>query len=145
MPDARLAGLFIPLVTPFDPKTGDIALDKFEQNLRKWLELPIDGYVLFGSNGEGALLSLEEKITLTKLAAQVLPREHPVVVGVSAESTRAVVEEAQRLAAVGAEYMLLSPPSYFGPSLSPAAHAEHYRAAADASPIPVIVYHIPKN
>jgi 4-hydroxy-2-oxoglutarate aldolase len=141
----RIAGLFVPIVTPFDAVSGDIAALDFRQNIRKWIDEPIDGYVLFGSNGEGALLSESEKTRLTAFAREVIPSGLPLVVGISAESTRGVIAETRTLAAEGAEYALVSPPSYFGPSLSPAALADHYRHSADESPIPLIVYHIPKN
>jgi 4-hydroxy-2-oxoglutarate aldolase len=141
----RLAGLFVPIVTPFDPVSGDIAPVSFRQNIRKWLDEPIDGYVLFGSNGEGALLSEDEKIRLTAFAHELIPPGIPVVVGISAESTRGATAEIKQLAHEGAEFALVSVPSYFGSTLSPAALADHYRTIAEQSPIPVIVYHIPKN
>jgi 4-hydroxy-2-oxoglutarate aldolase len=141
----RLAGIFVPIITPFDRVTGDIAPINFRQNIRKWLDEPIDGYVLFGSNGEGALLDGDEKNRLTAFARELIPAGIPLVVGISAESTRGLAAEAKQLAQQGAEYALVSPPSYFGPTLSPAALADHYRRAADESPIPIIVYHIPKN
>jgi 4-hydroxy-2-oxoglutarate aldolase len=141
----RLAGLFVPIVTPFDASTGDIAPLAFRANIRKWIDEPIDGYVLFGSNGEGALLADEEKVRLTAFAREIIPAGLPLVVGISAESTRGVSAEAKRLAGEGAEYVLVSPPSYFGSVLSPSALADHYKRAADESPVPVIVYHIPKN
>ena len=141
----RLAGLFVPIVTPFDPVTGDIAPISFRDNIRRWLNEPIDGYVLFGSNGEGALLADDEKVRLTAFAREIIPPGIPLVVGISAESTRGVVAEARRLASEGAEFLLVSPPSYFGASLSPAALADHYKQAAEAAPVPVIIYHIPKN
>ncbi|HEX6559083.1 MAG TPA: dihydrodipicolinate synthase family protein [Longimicrobiales bacterium] len=140
----RLAGLFVPIVTPF-AADGAVALDHFESNLRKWLDEPIDGFVLFGSNGEGALLDTSEKEQLTARAQHVIAHEKPVVVGISAESTRAGRAEAERLGALGADYLLVSPPAYFGASLSPAALLDHYHGIADAAPVPLIVYHIPKN
>lgn len=140
----RLAGLFVPIVTPF-AANGDVAIDAFENNLRKWLDEPIDGFVLFGSNGEGALLDADEKDRLTAAACHLIANEKPVVAGVSAESTRAAIAEARRLAAAGADYLLVSPPSYFGATLGAAALRDHYHGVADASPVPVIVYHIPKN
>jgi 4-hydroxy-2-oxoglutarate aldolase len=141
----RLAGLFVPIVTPFDPSSGDIAPLAFRANIRKWIDEPIDGYVLFGSNGEGALLDDEEKVRLTAFASELIPPGLPLVVGISAESTRGVAAEAKRLAREGAEYALVSPPAYFGSVLSPSGLADHYKRAADESPLPVIVYHIPKN
>lgn len=145
MPEhGSLHGLFIPIVTPFDG-TGEIAPVHFRANIRKWLDEPIDGFVLFGSNGEGALLDDDEKTRLTAFARELIPPGRPLVVGVSAESTRGVIAEVRRLAGQGADYALVSPPAYFGAGLSPAAIAEHYHHAAEASPIPIIVYHIPKN
>ncbi len=141
----RLAGLFVPIVTPFAGAAADVAFDAFEQNIRKWLHEPIDGYVLFGSNGEGVLLDTAEKARLTALAFELLPVGTPLVVGIAAESTRGAIAEATRLAESGAGFLLVSPPAYFGASLSPAALLGHYQRIADAVPVPVIVYHIPKN
>ena len=81
----RLAGLFVPIVTPFDASTGDIAPLAFRANIRKWIDEPIDGYVLFGSNGEGALLEDDEKVRLTAFAREIVPAGLPLVVGISAE------------------------------------------------------------
>ena len=63
-----LSGLFVPVTTPFDPVTGDIAPVSFRENLRRWLETPINGYVVLGSTGEAALLDEDEMIQLTEWA-----------------------------------------------------------------------------
>jgi 4-hydroxy-2-oxoglutarate aldolase len=55
-----------------------------------------------------------------------------------------VVRLSRRFASAGADAVLVHPPSYFGVTLSPAALRDHYLAVADGSPVPVIVYHIPK-
>lgn len=140
----RLAGLFLPVTTPFDAVTGDIAPVSFRANLRKWLGHPIDGVVLFGSTGEGALLDDDEKVRLTDFARDVIPAGVSLVGGTSGESTRAVARQAKNMAAAGVDALLVHPPSYFGPYLPAAAMADHFRAVADASPVPVLVYHIPK-
>lgn len=140
----RLAGLFLPVTTPFDAVTGDIAPVSFRANLRKWLGHPIDGIVLFGSTGEGALLDDDEKVRLTDFARDVIPAGVSLVGGTSGESTRAVARQAKNMAAAGVDALLVHPPSYFGPYLPAAAMADHFRAVADASPVPVLVYHIPK-
>jgi 4-hydroxy-2-oxoglutarate aldolase len=68
----RLQGVFPPVVTNFD-NAGEIAPFPFRENLRRWIETPIDGIVLFGSNGEGALLDEDEKTRLTGFAREVVP------------------------------------------------------------------------
>lgn len=143
-PDNRLSGVFLPVTTPFDPVTGDVAPVSFRENLRRWSEESIDGVVLFGSTGEGALLDEDEKVRLTEFAREVVPTGIAVMAGASAESTRATIRQTKELAAAGAECMLTHAPWYFGPHLPVAALLDHYRAVADASPVPVLVYHMPK-
>ena len=140
----RLQGVFPPVVTNFDEVDGSIAPIHFRENLRRWAQTPINGVVLFGSNGEGALLDEDEKVRLTAFARDVLPGAMPLVAGASAESTRAAARLAQQLAAAGADVVLVHPPAYFGPYLSVAGLMDHFRAIADASPVPVLLYHIPK-
>lgn len=139
-----LSGLFVPVTTPFDPVTGDIAPVSFRENLRRWLETPINGYVIFGSTGEGALLDEDEMVGLAEFARDVVPSMRPLVAGAGAESTRAVIRLSKRFAEAGVDAVLVHPPSYFGVSLSPGDLRDHYRAVADASPVPVVVYHMPK-
>lgn len=146
MPDLeRLAGIIPPIVTPFDTVSGDVAPVLFRQNIRKWLNEPISGFVLFGSNGEGQLLDEDEKVRLTAFARELVPAAMPLITGIGGESTRAVIREGKRLADAGATYLLVSPPPYFGASLPGIGISEHYHRAADELPIPIIVYHIPKN
>jgi 4-hydroxy-2-oxoglutarate aldolase len=139
----RLQGIFPPVITNFDA-SGDIAPIAFRENLRRWIDTPIDGIVLFGSNGEGALLDEDEKARLTAFAREVVPAGYPLIAGVSGESTRATAREAKALAAEGADVLLVHPPAYFGPYLPVAALLDYFRAVADASPVPVLLYHIPK-
>ncbi len=140
----RLRGIIVPVTTPFDEVTGDAAPIPFRENLRKWLEKPIDGVLLFGSTGEGAILDDDEKQRLTGFARSVVPAGLPMLAGVGAESTRGTIRQAKRVAAEGADVVLVHPPPYFGAYLSPAAMVAHFRDVADASPVPVMVYHIPK-
>jgi 4-hydroxy-2-oxoglutarate aldolase len=140
----RLAGVFLPVTTPFDAVTGDVAPVALRENLRRHLEAPIDGVVLFGSTGEGALLDEAEKTRLAGFARDVVPAGVPLVAGASGESSRAAVRQATALAGAGADVVLVHPPTYFGPHLSPAALRGYFEAVADGSPAPVLLYHMPK-
>jgi 4-hydroxy-2-oxoglutarate aldolase len=147
LPDPRvghLGGVLVPVTTPFDPVTEEVAPIPFRENLRRWLEAPIDGIVLFGSTGEGKLLVGEEKLRLMGYARDLVPVEMPLVVGIGEESTRQNVRQIRQLAEAGADAVLLSPPSYFGSTLTAGALRDHYLAIAETSPIPIVVYHIPK-
>jgi dihydrodipicolinate synthase/N-acetylneuraminate lyase len=140
----RLGGVLLPVTTPFDPVTGEVAPVSLRENLRRWLEHPVDGFVLFGSTGEGALIDEEEKVRLTRYAREVVPAGFPLIAGASADSTRATVRQVRELGAAGADAFLVHPPVYFGPFLPAAAVRDHYLAVADAAPAPVLIYHMPK-
>ncbi|MFW5952247.1 MAG: dihydrodipicolinate synthase family protein, partial [Gemmatimonadota bacterium] len=111
-----LSGLFVPVTTHFDPVTGDIAPVTFRENLRRWLETPINGYVILGSTGEGALLDEDEKVRLAEYARDVIPGMRPLVAGAGAESTRAVIRLSKRFDETGCDAVLVHPPPYYGVS-----------------------------
>lgn len=136
--------MFLPVTTPFDAVTGDIAPVALRENLRRYVEAGVDGLLLFGSTGEGALLDADEMQRLTVFAREVVPAGIPLLVGSSAESTRATIRLTNALAQSGADAALVHPPAYFGAYLAPDAMADYYRAVADAATIPVLVYHMPK-
>lgn len=139
-----IGGVLLPVTTPFDPVTGAVAPVPFRDNLRRWMAEDLAGVVLFGSTGEGVLLDDAEKLRLLEFARDVVPAERLVVAGLAAESTRAAARGASELGLAGADALLVSPPSYFGSALGAEALAGHFLAVADASPVPVLIYHIPK-
>lgn len=141
---AEIGGVMVPVTTPFDPVTGDVAPVAFRENLRRWLSHPLDGLVLFGSTGEGKLLDEDEKLRLLDFARDIVPPDRALIVGAGAESTRATIRQLGPLGQIGADAALVSAPPYFGSTLTADAVVDHYRAIADASPVPIIVYHIPK-
>lgn len=141
---SRLGGIFVPVTTPFDPMTGDVAPVPFRENLRTWLGHGLDGVVLFGTTGEAALLEESERLALMEYARDVVPPERMLVAGAGADSTRAAVRLARALAAAGAEAVLVHPPVFFAPALDAASVLAHYEAIADDSPVPVVLYHFPR-
>lgn len=144
MRPAALSGVLAPLVTPFDQETGDVAPVPLRQQARDLLAAGLDGVVVAGSTGEAALLDEAEKVRAVEWLRDVVPEDRWLVAGTGAESTRAAMRLARDAAAAGADAVLVRPPSYYGAFLQPAVLADHYRRVADASPIPVLVYNIPK-
>lgn len=139
-----LGGVLAPLVTPFDPETGDVAPIPLRQEARDLLARGLDGVVVVGSAGESALLDESEKVRAVEWVRDVVPEDRWLIAGTGAESTRASIRLTLAAASAGADAVLVRPPSYFSSLLSPAAVADHYRRVADASPVPVIVYNMPK-
>lgn len=140
----RLAGVFVPVTTPFDPTRGDPVAAQFKDNVERLLAAGLDGILVAGSTGEAALLDPAEQDALVRWARAVVPNDRWLLVGTGAESTRQAIALTRAAAAAGADAVLVRPPGYFTPMLVPAQLGDYYRAIADASPIPVLVYNIPK-
>jgi 4-hydroxy-2-oxoglutarate aldolase len=141
---ARLRGVFAPVVTPFDARTGELDRAAFERNLRAHASAGLHGVVVAGSTGEAALLDESERATLVEWARAVLPPDRLVVAGAGAESTRSAVRLAAQAAARGADAVIVVAPHYYGDAMTPPALSTHYRRIADESPVPVVLYNIPK-
>ena len=144
MTPRRLAGVFVPVTTPFDSSRGDPVAAQFKQNIERLLAAGLDGILVAGSTGEAALLDAAEQDTLVRWARAVIPEDRWLLVGTGAESTRQAIALTRAAAAAGADAVLVRPPGYFAPMFAPAQLRDYYRAIADASPIPVLVYNIPK-
>jgi 4-hydroxy-2-oxoglutarate aldolase len=138
-----LEGIFAPVVTPFDAG-GDVDGDAFAHNVRAHLAAGLHGIVVSGSTGEAALLDEGERMRLVEVARSAVPRDRVLIVGTGAESTRAVIARNRMVAERGADAVLVVAPHYYGDAVTPDALRDHYRRVADASPVPVMIYTIPK-
>lgn len=145
VPPRALEGILAPVTTPFDARTGEIDVAALQSNLRAHMAAGLAGVVIAGSNGEGPLLDEAERVALVEGARAVVPRERWLLVGAGAESTRAALRLARASAAAGADAALVVPPHYFGATMMSAqALTMHFSRLADESPIPIVLYNIPK-
>jgi 4-hydroxy-2-oxoglutarate aldolase len=138
-----LNGIFAPLTTPF-AANGDVDTTAFASNIRAHLDAGLHGVVIAGSTGEAALLDEAERSSLVEVAREVVPKNKAVIVGAGAESTRFAIRLAKNAAARGADAVLVVAPHYYSSVMTADVLLRHYRAVADASPVPVILYNIPK-
>jgi 4-hydroxy-2-oxoglutarate aldolase len=138
-----LNGIFAPLATPF-AANGDIDTSAFAFNIRAHLDAGLSGVVIAGSTGEAALLDESERSSLVEVAREIVPKGRALIVGAGAESTRYAIRLAKNAAARGADAVLVVAPHYYSAAMTSDVLLKHYRAVADASPIPVILYNIPK-
>ncbi len=139
-PDLR--GVHLPVATPFSD-TGEVARDSFSSNLSEWLTHPIAGVVIAGSTGEAPLLSQPELFDLVEIAAPLVDGRN-LTVGTGAEATRDVITANYEVANRGATAVLVRSPYYYQPAMKPGVVRDHFLRIADESPVPVILYHIPK-
>jgi 4-hydroxy-2-oxoglutarate aldolase len=140
---ASFEGVYPPVLTPF--RGDEVALDKLTANLRRLDEFPLAGYVVLGSTGEFPLLSETEKERIIATARAEVPRSKLLVAGTGGESTGAAVRLSRRAAELGADAVIIITPSYYKGMMKPPALIRHYRAVADGSRVPVILYNFPAN
>jgi 4-hydroxy-2-oxoglutarate aldolase len=139
-----LEGVFIPVPTPFRGEA--VAPDRLKANLQRWNETPLAGYVLLGSTGEFPLLSEAERDTVLVAAREAIPRDKAFIAGTGTDSTERTIRQTRRAAEIGADAAIVITPHYFTRAFSQgAAQVRHYLAVADASPVPVMIYHFPQN
>ena len=139
----RLDGIFAPVVTPFD-HDGAVDGDAFAANIAAHLAAGLRGIVVAGSTGEAALLDEDERAALIVRARAAIPADRVLLVGTGAESTRAVIARNAVAAGHGADGVLVVAPHYYGDAMTAEALREHYLRIADESPVPVLLYTIPK-
>jgi len=136
-----LEGIFPAATTPFYPD-GRLYLKKLEHNVDRHSRTPVAGIVILGSTGEAVMLGDEESRQVLHTAREAASPEKVLIAGVARES----VAETLRLAEYAAEQqydaVLVRTPSYY--SYGSLEMLTYYRAVADRSPLPVIVYSIPK-
>ncbi len=134
----------MPVTTPFDPTTGDVAPVHLRDNARAVLAAGAAGIVAAGSTGEASLLSEAEFRQVVAWMRDVVPDGRWLVAGSGRESTRATIEACRVAAEAGADAALVRAPSYYGPVFTSASLIDHFRMIADASPIPIILYNFPR-
>lgn len=139
----HIRGVFPPIATPFGAN-GDLDGDALQANIGRWNETGLSGYVVAGSNGESVMLDFDEVLAATRLVRAAALPEHLVITGTGQQSTRATIRLTQAAAEAGADVALVMTPSFFGAQITPAAMIRHYEAVAEAAPIPVMVYNVPK-
>lgn len=116
----------------------------FRANLRRWLAGPVDGIVVAGSTGEAPLLDEIEVLRLVEWTREAAGGSRLVVAGAGLESTRGTVRMCREVARKGADAVLVRPPAYYAAHQDREAIRTHFLRVAGGSPVPVILYHIPK-
>ena len=138
-----LRGIFAPVTTPF-AQNGELDRAAFEHNVRAHIQQGLSGIVITGSTGEAPLLDERERDFLVEWSRSLVTGDRLLIAGVGAESTRTTLGNARRAASRGVDAVLVVAPHYFGSAMTDGAVRAHYLRVADESPVPVVLYNIPK-
>jgi len=135
-----LIGTGVALVTPFKE---DFSIDT--EALKRIVNFSIDGgieyLVVLGTTAENATLSQEEQELVIKTVIETNKGRLPLVLGLGGNNTLKVVEELKTRDLSQFEAILSVSPYYNKPTQE--GIYQHFKAIAEASPIPVILYNVP--
>jgi len=134
-------GSMVALVTPMKNGTVDVAA------LRKLVEFHIQSgthaIIAAGTTGESGTLSEQEKLLVIRTVVDAAAEQIPVIAGTAANSTKACIELTRAALDTGVDAALIMTPAYIKPTQ--AGLLAHYRAIAQAVPIPIILYNVPSR
>ena len=138
-----LSGIFIPSASPFDPVSGDLDIVAHRMNVRSWLEHPVRGIVVGGSTGEAVYLDDDERRLALEATRDLLDDGRLMIAGTGAESTRRTIQLSKTAIDLGADALLVQPPSFYKGAMSDDVVRDHFVAVAEAVSVPVILYQVP--
>lgn len=133
-------GLGIALVTPFTA-SGEVDYKAIQRLVEYQIQNGADFLCILATTGETPCLSAEEKNNIKKLVIETNRGRLPILMGCGGNNTRAVVEELKTSDWTGIDGVLSVCPFYNKPSQE--GLYQHFKAIAEASPLPVVLYNVP--
>lgn len=137
-------GIYPPLPTFFDEQ-DELDLMTLRLHIQRLAGTGLAGYVIMGTNGEAVHLATEERSQVIEAARDAAGEEVPILAGCGEQSTRATIANCLQAARSGANAALVLPPFYYKGRMDSHALIAHYRAVADDSPLPVVIYNMPAS
>lgn len=138
-----IEGVIPPMMTPFR-EDERVDYHAFVRNIQRWNKEQLGGYLVLGSNSEASYLSESEKLKLIKLTVDNAKRGRTVIAGTGLESARETVHLTVKAANLGVDVALVLTPAYYIEQMSDDALISHFTYVADHSPIPILMYNVPK-
>ena len=139
---ASLGSIITAIVTPFDA-AGKVDEDGFVGLLDYLAAHGSDGFVVCGTTGEAATLSVDEHLGLIELAVANRPVGTSIIAGAGSNDTRHAVEMTERSTELGADAILSVTPYYNRPNRR--GIVAHYGEVIKATDKPIILYNIPSR
>jgi 4-hydroxy-tetrahydrodipicolinate synthase len=128
------------MVTPFTT-SGEVDYAKAATLARRLIENGNDGLVIAGTTGESPTLSDQEKIGLFRAVKDAVGDRGKVIAGTGTYDTAHSIHLSKEAHRAGADGLLLVNPYYNRPSQD--GLYAHFRAVAESTPLPVMLYNIP--
>ena len=130
----------VALITPFQT-SGEVDYPALSRLVDYQLQNDMDYAVVLGSTAETPTLTASEQKEITQFVIEKVNRRVPIILGVSGNNTRTVVERLQTENMDGIDAILSVVPYYNKPSQE--GIYQHYKAIAKAASLPIVLYNVP--
>jgi 4-hydroxy-tetrahydrodipicolinate synthase len=140
--ETQLRGLWLPLITPF--RDGELDETSLRRLVRHYAGVPVDGFILAATSGEGMSLGtaeLERLVAAVRAELSDTRRYVPICLGLSGASTRKMQDALDETADWPIDGYLIASPYYTRPSQR--GLVQHFTALADHASWPIVLYNIP--
>ncbi|MCE1185940.1 4-hydroxy-tetrahydrodipicolinate synthase [Zoogloea sp.] len=135
-----ITGSIVAIVTPMH-EDGSLDLPRFRSLIDYHIQEGTDGIVVVGTTGESPTVNVEEHCELIRVAVEHAKGRIPIIAGTGANSTSEAIELTEFSRKAGAVAGLSVVPYYNRPTQE--GLYRHFRAIAEASPLPMILYNVP--
>lgn len=136
----KLTGTGVAIITPFR-KNKEVDFDALAKLIDHIINNGVEYIVSLGTTGETPTLSKKEKQEIARFTIEKINGRVPMVIGIGGNNTAAIIDSFTDFSFDKITAVLSSSPSYNKPSQE--GIFQHYKALADASPLPVILYNVP--
>ena len=133
-------GTGVALVTPF-LEDQQVDFPSLERLINHVIAGGVDYLVALGTTGESATLTSSEKAKVLKACVEYNKGRVPLMLGLGGNATQKLIDEIEQTDFYGVAGILSVSPYYNKPTQE--GIIAHYRALADASPVPLVLYNIP--
>lgn len=138
--NSNLRGLGVALVTPFDANR-QVDYNALGALVKHTIDGGVDYLVALGTTAETPTLSCEEKASIAECVKSHNTKKLPIVVGIGGNNTDEIIRSISKFDLNGVAAVLSVTPYYNKPSQR--GMYEHYKAIAENSPVPIMLYNVP--
>lgn len=136
----KIKGIITPIVTPM-LKNEEVNYEEFKRQINRLINNGVHGIFIFGTNGEGYILTNEEKVKLMEVAVKEVNDRVPVYAMTGLTGTKETIRLTKKAEEIGVDAVSIVTPYFAAASQKEIYH--HYKSIAENVNIPIILYNIP--
>jgi 4-hydroxy-tetrahydrodipicolinate synthase len=140
MSHSKFSGTGVAIITPFN-EDNSVDFPGLERMVEYCIKGKVNNIVVLGTTGESVTLNKKEKFEIVDTVVKTVSKRVPIIVGIGGNNTMDVLEGIKTINLSGIDGILSVVPYYNKPNQN--GLFEHYKAIAQVSPLPVIMYNVP--